>query len=154
MLYIYFELKLKELMKKIELLLNGIMLLLAFSFLFTGCSNPTQIPDNFSDKTHIVNQDSISSKLPEIIVWQKFRDPDNTFETIYRTVQMDEGYFGTYDSITIEPRDTLYSLGFEVEWNTHNHIYKLDNMIFSGIGWKAVDLQCSRKYLISRVNIK
>lgn len=124
--------------------------LLILVLFITSCSNPVKVNTYSDSNQNIFSKDSIDPKLPEIIVWQIFRDPENIYESEYRAVQMDEGYFITYDSITIEPRDTLYNIGFEIEWNTHKHIYTLNKINYSGTGWTALDLKCSRKYNLIR----
>jgi hypothetical protein len=138
--------------KTVKMIIETLILLILFTLALSGCSNPVQINNNLGNNNQSVNKDSIGPEFPEIIVWQTFRDPGNLFETEYRVVQMNEGFFNTYDSITVEPRDTLYCLGFEIEWNTQKYIYTLNKINYMGNGWKDVNLRCSRKYEIFRTN--
>ena len=133
-------------------ILDKSLFLLILTFLISGCSNPLQVNDNPVDKNQLISQDSINPKLAEITVWQYFIDPCDPANLVYRAIQRNEGNFSTCDSITLEAKDTLYSVGFEIEWNTSKHTYSLNKLNYRGSGWTTLDLQCSRKYTLIRVN--
>jgi hypothetical protein len=138
--------------KTVKMLLETFILLLLFTLALSACSNPVQVYDNSVAKNQVISKDSVDPRLAEITVWQMFRDPTDPYDMVYRAVQRDEGFFSTYDSIAVEAKGTLYSIGFEIEWNTHRHIYSLNKVNYRGSGWISLDLQCSKKYEITRVN--
>ena len=138
-------------MNKIVSVLDKSLFLLILTLLISGCSNPVQVNES-PYQNQGINKDSIDPRLAEITVWQYFIDPCDPANLVYRAIQRNEGNFSTCDSITVEAKDTLYSLGFEIEWNTSKHIYSLNKLNYRGSGWTSLDLQCSRKYTLKRVN--
>jgi len=138
--------------KTVKLLVETLILLLLFTLALSGCSNLVQVNDYSASKNQLISKDSIDPSLAEITVWQVFKDPSDPYFLVYRAVQRNEGNFSTCDSITAEAKDTLYSLGFEIEWNTHRHIYTLNKVNYRNSGWISLDLQCSRKYEIKLTN--
>ncbi len=135
-------------------ILAGILFLSIIAFLISSCGNPVEVNQTVKSNRQIISKDTnINIERAEIIVWQIFRSTNINFPEVYINAQTNEGFFETFDSVTVlNPRDTLYFLNFEIEWNSPAHVYSLNNVLYTKNGWTTLDLACGRKYEILRLN--